>query len=84
MCSFSPYGQVELAAILRSRFDRAFRDEALPDGVMRHGVWEAARRWGDARKALTLFWQAGELANERGLSTVTDECIDESIGPTRR
>lgn len=79
---FPPYSQETLLAILTPRLDRAFSDGALPEDVIRHGVWQAARRWGDARKALTLFRHAGELANERGLSTVTEACIDDSLGAT--
>ncbi|MFC6764504.1 cell division protein, partial [Natrinema soli] len=40
--------------------------------------------WGDARKALTLFRQAGETATERGLTTVTDECIAANLEATDR
>ncbi|MFC7227950.1 PGF-CTERM sorting domain-containing protein [Salinirubellus salinus] len=34
--------------------------------VVEYGVRAAADRWGDARKALTLFRQAGETATETG------------------
>ena len=39
----------------------------------------AANRWGDARKALTLFRQAGETVNERAATEVTRENIDANL-----
>jgi archaeal cell division control protein 6 len=47
-------------------------------------VREAAHRWGDARKTLRLFRQAGELANERGLDQVTVACVVDSLEGTER
>ncbi|RQG97654.1 Cdc6/Cdc18 family protein [Natrarchaeobius chitinivorans] len=81
---FPPYGVAELGAILDPRIDRAFRDGAVPDAVCEYGVQEAARRWGDARKALTLFRQAGETATERGLDRLTIECVDTNLEQTER
>jgi len=52
--------------------------------VCQYGVREAARRWGDARKALTLFRQAGETATERGLAQVTIDCLDANLAATER
>lgn len=60
---FPPYDADELVALLAPRLARAFRDGAVPA----HGVREAARWWGDGRKALTLFRQTGETATERGV-----------------
>jgi hypothetical protein len=76
---FPPYGLEALRAILRPRLARAFRADALSDDVRAYGVRVAAKRWGDARKALTLFRQAGETATERGLSEVTRACLDANI-----
>ncbi|WP_311172611.1 hypothetical protein [Halobellus ordinarius] len=54
----------------------------MPDAVFEYGVREAARRWGDVRKALRLFRQAGETAIERGLDQVTLDCLDANIEKT--
>ncbi|ADB60144.1 orc1/cdc6 family replication initiation protein [Haloterrigena turkmenica DSM 5511] len=81
---FPPYDSDALAAVLAPRLERAFRDGVLPADVRDYGVREAARRWGDARKALTLFRQAGETATDRGLETVTDACIDANLETTER
>ncbi|WP_222912779.1 AAA family ATPase [Natrinema sp. SYSU A 869] len=81
---FPPYGADELAALLKPRLEQAFRDGAVPTEVRDEGAREAARRWGDARKALTLFRQAGETANDRGFARVTDECIAANLEATER
>jgi orc1/cdc6 family replication initiation protein len=79
---FPPYGIELLEQILRPRIEQAFREGAVPDAVFEYGVREAARRWGDVRKALRLFRQAGETAMEQGLDTVTRECLDANIETT--
>ncbi|MDS0475682.1 AAA family ATPase [Natrinema sp. 1APR25-10V2] len=81
---FPPYDAADLEAVLAPRLKRAFRDEAVPDDVCAYGVREAARRWGDARKALTLFRQAGETATERGLTQLTTDCLDVNLDATER
>jgi len=81
---FPPYRADELAAVLEPRLERAFREGTVPDDVCQYGVREAARRWGDARKALTLFRQAGETATERGLEAVTEDCIEANLETTER
>jgi len=81
---FPPYDVDDLEAVLTPRLERAFREGAMPADSRAYGVHEAARRWGDARKALTLFRQAGETATERGLATVTDECLDANLEATER
>ncbi|ELY55812.1 Cdc6/Cdc18 family protein [Natronococcus jeotgali] len=81
---FPPYGEEELVAILEPRVERAFRDGAVPEDAFEYGIREAARRWGDARKALTLFRQAGETASERGLDEVTKDCLEVNLETTDR
>ncbi|MDG5761530.1 AAA family ATPase [Natronococcus sp. A-GB1] len=79
---FPPYGEAELEAILEPRLERAFRAGAVPDDVFEHGVRKAAQRWGDARKALTLFRQAGERAGEQDLEQLTTDCLDATLETT--
>ncbi|MCU4926466.1 AAA family ATPase [Halobacteria archaeon AArc-dxtr1] len=81
---FSPYGVDELTAICEPRVERAFHEGVVPAAVFETGVREAARRWGDARKALQLFRQAGETARERGLEQVTQACLEENVEATER
>ena len=81
---FPPYDVDDLEAVLTPRLERAFREGAMPADSRAYGVHEAARRWGDARKALTLFRQAGETATERGLATVTEDCLEATLEATER
>ncbi|ELY54990.1 orc1/cdc6 family replication initiation protein [Natronococcus amylolyticus DSM 10524] len=81
---FPPYDERELRAILEPRLERAFREGAVPDDVLADGVREAARRWGDARKALTLFRQAGERAADDGRQRLTTECLEATLETTER
>ena len=81
---FAPYDAQALAAILSPHLERAFVDGALSDSVRTYGVRQAAKRWGDARKALRLFRQAGETAAEDGLERVTTDCITANLESTER
>ncbi len=76
---FPPYDRAELQAILEPRVAQAFEAGAMPDAALATGITEAAHRWGDARKTLRLFRRAGECANDRGLATVTEECLRDSL-----
>jgi cell division control protein 6 len=79
---FPPYQTPELAEVLAPRLERAFRAGAISQAAMDYGINMAAMRWGDARKALTLFRRAGETANERGLDEVTQACLDANLEGT--
>jgi len=81
---FPPYRYGELESILSPRVAAAFREGVLPEEVFGYGVREAANRWGDVRKALALFRHAGEEANERGLETISTECLDRSMTDTEK
>lgn len=81
---FPPYSTSDLEALLKPRITEGFREDTLSEDVFILGVRTAANRWGDARKALTLFRQAGEIANKRGLPAVTTECIEATVETTER
>ena len=81
---FPPYGIDDLRAVVGPRLERAFHEGAVPEEVRAYGVQEAARRWGDARKALTLFRQAGETATKRKFDRMTRECVDANLETTER
>ena len=81
---FPPYGRAELTAILTPRVEAAFRDDALSEDVLADGVREAAQRWGDVRKALTLFRHAGETATERDLAAITEACLTANLETTEK
>lgn len=81
---FPPYGVGALSEVVDPRVERAFPEDALSDAARHRGVKEGASRWGDARKTLRLFRQAGETATERGLDTVTEACIETNLETTER
>jgi orc1/cdc6 family replication initiation protein len=76
---FPPYSRAELVEVMRPRLDRAFTKDGLSDAAAQYGISMAATRWGDARKTLTLFRNAGETANEEGLEQVTRDCIEQNL-----
>lgn len=71
---FSDYDAEELIEILTRRRD-AFKEDALADGVIELVAAYAARNEGDARRAIDLLRDAGELANQRGDPQVTDDHV---------
>lgn len=76
---FPPYQSSELSKIIVPRLRKSFKPEALDSEAIKHGLSRMARRSGDVRKALTVFREAGETADKRGLDEVTVECIDENL-----
>jgi orc1/cdc6 family replication initiation protein len=79
---FPPYDADALDAVVGPRLERAFREGALPADVRTYGIQQAADRWGDVRKTLTLFRRAGQTATERGLEAVTRTCLDDNLSTT--
>lgn len=76
---FPPYDPPILERVMTPRLERAFHEEALPAAVAGYGIETAANRWGDVRKTLTLFRQAGETTTERGAEQVTKNDIDANL-----
>lgn len=68
--TFTPYEEDKLVAILENRRD-AFYDGVLDEGVIPKTAEVAAKEHGDARRALRLIRNAGEMADEEGAETVT-------------
>ncbi|WP_049898896.1 Cdc6/Cdc18 family protein [Halococcus agarilyticus] len=81
---FPPYDPPTLKRILDPQLEQAFREDALSSEVAAHGIRSAANRWGDARKALTLFRQAGETANDSGRQRITADDIDTNLAAAER
>ncbi len=61
---FPPYDAQQLEDILEERSEKGFSDGVLEDGVINLCAAHAARKHGDARKALDLLRNAGEIAEE--------------------
>jgi cell division control protein 6 len=68
--TFTPYEEDQLIAILENRRD-AFYDGVLDDEVIPTTAELAAEEHGDARRAVRLFRNAGEIADEEGDDIVT-------------
>src|SRR6056297_1484535 len=71
---FSDYDANELIEILNRRRD-AFKDGALDDGVIELVAAYGAKNEGDARRAIDLLRDAGELANRNGETVVTERHV---------
>jgi cell division control protein 6 len=74
---FPDYDANQLEEILRNRRD-AFREDALTSDVVPLVAAFAAQSHGDARKAIDLFRGSGDLADERGDETVTEDHVRDS------
>lgn len=75
---FDPYDAEQLQEILMHRRD-AFEPDVLEDGVISKAAALAAREHGDARKAVDTLYEAGRLAEKAGVSTVTEEHVDDAL-----
>lgn len=71
---FPPYDANQLREIMYNRED-AFKDSVLTSDVIPLSAAFAAQEHGDARKALDILRNAGELAKHRQLSRVTEEHV---------
>jgi cell division control protein 6 len=72
---FPPYGADQLADILAERAELAFVDDVLDDDVIPLCSAMAAKEEGDARYALDLLKNAGELAFDEDSEKVTGEHV---------
>jgi len=75
---FPPYNALQLQDLLKTRADKAFKENILEEGVIAKCAAFAAREHGDARRALDLLRVAGELAERESKKKVTLEHIDEA------
>lgn len=71
---FPPYDANQLRQIMQERSD-AFRDGVLTDDVIPLSAAFAAQEHGDARKALDILRNAGELAANQGDEMVTEKHV---------
>lgn len=71
---FHPYDATQLQEIMRNRSD-AFQPGVLASGAIELCAALAAKKHGDARKAIDILKEAGELARRNGDSKITDDHI---------
>lgn len=70
--SFSAYDAGELRLVLQQREAVAFRNGVLDDGVVQMCAAYGAKDSGDARQALDLLLEAGDIARENNDDLVTE------------
>ena len=75
---FKPYDAAELQDILLKRAQIAFFEGSLLDSAVALCAALAAAEHGDARRALDLLRVAGELAERKGVSCVSEEYVREA------
>lgn len=76
--SFSAYDAEELRLVLEQRESVAFKDDVLENGVIAMCAAYGAKDSGDARQALDLLLEAGDLARERNDAFVTEAHVREA------
>jgi cell division control protein 6 len=76
--SFSAYDAEELRLVLEQRESVAFKDDVLENGVIAMCAAYGAKDSGDARQALDLLLEAGDLARERNDVFVTEAHVREA------
>jgi cell division control protein 6 len=72
---FNPYDAEQLSDILKARAKLAFYPDVLGEMVIPLCSAFAAQEHGDARKAIELLCKSGEIAEEKGKSTVEEEDV---------
>lgn len=75
--TFTPYEEDQVISILENRRD-AFYDGVLSEEVIPKTAELAAEEHGDARRAVRLFRNAGEIADEEGNDIVTADHVREA------
>lgn len=76
--SFSAYQARELQQVLRQREGVAFQDDVLEDGVIEMCAAYGAKDSGDARQALDLLLEAGDLARGSDAEKVTESHVEDA------
>ncbi|HZX20343.1 MAG TPA: AAA family ATPase [archaeon] len=69
---FAPYNAQELSEILRQRASMAFKKGVVEESAINLASAIAAQESGDARTAVMLLLRAGEIADKKESSKVTD------------
>lgn len=76
--SFSAYDADELRLVLEQREQVAFQDGVLENGIIAMCAAYGSKDSGDARKALDLLLEAGDVARETGSDVVTEPHVQEA------
>jgi orc1/cdc6 family replication initiation protein len=82
--AFSPYDATELQSILDMRAEKALADDACEDSAIRLAAAKAAKDTGSARQAIDLLREGGDIAEEAGAGTITDDHIERAAERVQR
>ncbi|WP_092664604.1 Cdc6/Cdc18 family protein [Halorientalis persicus] len=72
---FSPYDAPQLQSILKQRLD-AFADGVVTPGTIEKIAALSAKEHGDARKAMDILLNAGDIANRKDDEQITDQHVE--------
>lgn len=81
---FPPYNAPQIEDILKKRAEMSFEEGVLDDAVIRLCAAHAARGHGDARQALDLLRNAGELAEQERATKVTTNHVTKAFHKVER
>ena len=82
--AFSPYDATELQSILEMRAEKALVDDACEGSAIRLAAAKAAKDTGSARQAIDLLREGGDIAEEVGAGTITDDHIERAAERVQR
>ncbi|MFA6489736.1 MAG: AAA family ATPase [Candidatus Micrarchaeia archaeon] len=75
---FASYTPPQMQAIISQRAKMGFRPHVVDDSAINLAAAITGQDVGDARYALKLLQKAGEIADEKGISKITDKEVEEA------
>ncbi len=75
---FAPYTSTQLQAIVRQRAKMGFKPHVVGDSAINLSAALTANDSGDARYALKLLLKAGEIADDHGITKITDKEVEDA------
>ena len=75
---FAPYTPHQMQAIISQRAKMGFKPRVVDDSAINLAAAITGQDIGDARYALKLLQKAGEIADEKGISKITDKEVEEA------
>ena len=76
--TFRPYDEGQLFDILWHKARSAFLEGVIEQEVVRHVV-SRIKPEGNLRRGMGILWRAGKMAEHRGLSKVTRQCVEKAM-----
>ena len=76
---FPPYNADEIYMILKDRVMKGFKENVISDDLLHIIASKAYKEGGDARFSLKILTRSGEMAEERGLTKITQKEAEDAI-----